>query len=418
MFSLNPFQRRAAVAMLLTGFSTLSHALTFEAALRLAQAQAPQLKAREADVAAAQSNAVPAGELPDPKLALGIDNLPVSGPEAYSVSRDFMTMRRIGIMQEFPNSAKREARIAAAQSRVAVAEAQTRIARITILRETAMAWIARASVEAQLARLDALRAENRLLDAAVKAMLAGGRASLADAVMPRQEAAMIEERADALRARREQAIASLRRWIGDAAEQPLQGSAPDWPISREILTHRLPLHPELTEFDARQRLLAAETSEAQAEKKPDWALELAYQQRGARFSDMVSFQLRFDLPVFPHARQDPKIAAKRSEAARLEAEREAALREHAAMLESDLAEYQRLASAVKRQREVLQPLAEERVALATAAWRAGKGSLAEVVAARRERIETELRTIELDGQRQQVAARLYYAYGGHPGEQP
>ena len=409
--------KRMVLAMLLAGLSTLSHALTFEEALRLAQAKAPQLKAREENVVAAQSNAVPAGELPDPKLALGVDNLPINGSDAYSVSRDFMTMRRIGVMQEFPNSAKREARIAVAQARVAVAEAQTRTARLAVLRETAVAWVARETVERELARIDDLRAENRLLDAAVKAMLAGGKGSATDAVMPRQEAAMIEDRADELRARREQAIAALKRWVGVVAEAPLQGASPDWLISREVLAHGLHRHPELTEFDSQERKLDAEIGEAQAEKKPDWALELAYQQRGPQFSDMVSLQVSFDLPIFPGSRQDPKIAAKRAERAGLDAEREATLREHAAMLESDLAEHRRLANAVKRQREVLLPLADEKAALAMAAWRGGKGSLAEVVAARRERIDAELKVIELDGQRRQVAARLFYAYGDHPGEQ-
>lgn len=418
MFSRNPFQRqRMVIAMLLAGFSSSGHALTFDEALRLAQAQAPQLKARAEGVAAAQSNAIPAGELPDPKLALGVDNLPINGPDAYSVTRDFMTMRRIGVMQEFPNGAKREARIAVAQGRVALAEAQTRIARLTVLRETAVAWIARASVEQALSRMDDLRAENRLLDSAVKAMLAGGKGMPTDAVMPRQEAAMIEERADELRARRDQAIAVLKRWIGAAANEPLQGGSPDWPISREVLAHQLHQHPELTEFDSRERVLDAEIGEAQAEKKPDWALELAYQQRGPQYSDMASLQIRFDLPLFTGSRQDPKIAAKRAERSGLDAEREVTLREHAAMLESDLAEHQRLANAVKRQREILLPLADEKVALAMAAWRGGKGNLTEVVAARRERVDTELKTIELEGQRRQVAARLHYAYGDHPGEQ-
>lgn len=419
MSPLKPFQRQHMVtAMLLAGFSTFSHALTFDEALRLAQAKAPQLKAREENVAAAQSNSVPAGELPDPKLALGIDNLPVNGPDAYSVSSDFMTMRRIGVMQEVPSSAKREARIAVAQGRVAVAEAQTRITRLTVLREAASAWIARASVEQELARMDDLRAENRLLDSAVKGMLAGGKGTPTDTVMPRQEAALIEDRADELRTRREQAIATLKRWIGAAAEEPLQGTSPDWPISHEVLAHSLHRHPELTEFDSQERMLDAEIGEAQAEKKPDWALELAYQQRGPQFSDMVSLQVSFDLPIFPGSRQDPKIAAKRAERAGLDAEREATLREHAAMLESDLAEHRRLANAVKRQREVLLPLADEKVALAMAAWRGGKGSLAEVIAARRERIDTELKVIELEGQSRQIAARLYYAYGDHPGAQP
>ncbi|TXH74016.1 TolC family protein [Thiobacillus sp.] len=420
MFPFTPFHAgmRVALALSLAGFSAPGHALTFDDALRAAEAQAPQLKAQADAVAAAKSNLLPAGELPDPKLVLGVDNVPVNGPDRYSLTRDFMTMRRIGVMQEFPNTGKREARIAVAQGRVAVAEAQTGITRLAVLRETAVAWIARETAERQLACIDPLRHENRLLDAAVRAQIAGGKGAATDAVIPRQEAAGIENLADELRARRDQAIAALKRWIGAAANEALQGTSPDWPISRATLTRSLHRHPELVEFDSKERVLDAEIGEAQAEKKPDWALELAYQQRGPQFSDMASLQVSFDLPVFPGSRQDPKIAAKRAERTGLDAEREATLREHTAVLETELADYQRLVNAVRRQREVLLPLAEEKVTLAMAAWRGGKGNLAELIAARRERIDVELKLIELDGRRRQTAARLHYAYGEHTGEQP
>lgn len=155
-----------------------------------------------------------------------------------------------------------------------------------------------------------------------------------------------------------------------------------------------------------------------AEKKPDWTLELAYQKRGARFDDMAMVQVSFDLPVFAATRQDPKIAARLAEREGLDAEREAVLREHAAMLETDFAEHQRLANAVKRQREVLLPLAGEKVDLALAGWRGGKGELVDLVMARRERIDAELKTIQIAGERGQMAARLHYAYGETGGEQP
>jgi outer membrane protein TolC len=420
MFSTTPFHvgMRMALAMLLAGFGTPGHALTFDDALRAAEVQAPQLKAQAEAVAAARSRLLPAGELPDPKLELGVANLPIEGSSRFSVTDEAMTMRRIGVMQAFPNASKLEARIAAAQGRVALAEAQTDITRLAVLRETAVAWIARETAERQLARIDPLRHENRLLDAAVRAQIAGGKGAATDAVIPGQEAAGIDEREDDLRARRDQSIASLRRWIGAAANDALQGTSPDWPISGATLARKLHQHPELVEFDSRERVLDAEIGEAQAEKKPDWALELAYQKRGPQYNDMASLQLSFDLPVFPGSRQDPKIAAKRAERAGLDAEREATLREHAAVLEMDMADYLRLVKAVRRQREVLLPLAEEKVALAMASWRGGKGSLAALIAARRERIDTELKIIELDGQRRQTAARLHYAYGESTGEQP
>lgn len=406
------------LAVSLTNFASAIHAesLSFDDALALAVREAPLLTVNAAQLDAARQAAISAGELPDPKFALGIENLPVEGADRYSLRRDFMTMRRIGLMQEFPNRAKRDARIATARGRVEVAAAETEIARLTVLRETAIAWIARDTVERQLARIDALLDANRLLDAAVRARLASGTGMAIDAVMPRQEAAIIDERRDELHARRDQAIAVLRRWIGTAAESPLAGPAPDWPISHETLRHGLHQHPELAVFSPKARVLEAEVAEAQAAKKSDWALELAYQQRGSQFGDMVSLQVSFDLPLFAASRQNPQIAARRADQSALDAEREVSLREHAAMLEADLADYHRLTNAAKRQREVLLPLMDEKVTLALSAWRGGKGSLTELIAARRERIDTELKTIALEGERLQLAARLHYAYAENNNE--
>jgi hypothetical protein len=231
-----------------------------------------------------------------------------------------------------------------------------------------------------------------------------------DIVMPRQEAAMIEERRDELLARRAQAVAQLRRFLGDDADSPLEGEPPPWPVEAQALRHELHQHPELQAFDPRSRLLDAEVAEARAMKRPDWALELAYQKRGQEFGDMVSVQARFDLPLFAGTRQDPAIAAKLAERQAIDSEREVATREHAAMLEADLADYARAGQAERRAKDVLLPLADEKVALALAAWRGDKGSLDEVIAARRERIELQLKTIALTGERQQIAARLQLTY--------
>lgn len=417
--TLQSFCRHGLLCIALIGSALGAHAqsLTFQGALATALRDTPVLRANTAQVDAARYSVTPAGELPDPKLALGIDNLPIQGQDRYSLTRDSMTMRRIGISQDIPNGAKRDARVTAANGRVELAEAQARVTRLTVVRETANAWIARNTVERQLARIDALNDENRLLANAVRAQLAGGKGNAADAVMPHQEAAMIEERRDELNARRQQAIAILKRWIGPEGDAPLSGDAPDWSLTRDTLGHALHRHPELALFEPRTKVVDAEIAEAKAGKRPDWGVDVAYQQRAPEFGDMVSVQLRLDLPVFSGSRQDPMIAARQAERTALDAEREAALREHIAMLDTDWAAYQRFINASRRQREVLLPLAEEKVRLVTAAWRGGKSSLADVIAARRERIETELKSIAVEGERQQMAAQLHYAYGDLSGEQ-
>src|SRR3569623_1889097 len=92
--------------------------LSFNAALALAVREAPMLRAESAQVDAARQAAIPAGELPDPKLTLGLDNVPVEGVDRFSLSGEPMTMQRIGVMQEFPNNAKRGARVEVARGRI------------------------------------------------------------------------------------------------------------------------------------------------------------------------------------------------------------------------------------------------------------------------------------------------------------
>ncbi len=62
-----------------------------------------------------------AAELPDPKLRFGLENLPVTDSDRLCYNRDFMTMQRIGVMQEFPHGDKRSAAHTRVQSE-AVAE--------------------------------------------------------------------------------------------------------------------------------------------------------------------------------------------------------------------------------------------------------------------------------------------------------
>jgi len=95
----------------------------------------------------------------------------------------------------------------------------------------------------------------------------------------------------------------------------------------------------------------------------------------------------------------------------LDAEREAATREHIQMLDDDLADYQRLDRAVQRSQDSLVPLAEEKVGLSLAGYRAGKGDLMTLVNARRELVEARFKQIDAIEQRALVGAQLYFAYG-------
>ncbi|AVO58750.1 TolC family protein [Pseudomonas chlororaphis] len=405
---------RSLVAGLVAGvlvWPSLAGALTLDEALRLAENNAPSLSAQDAKIQAASSAAIPAGELPDPKLLLGVQNYPIGGPDRWRLDQDFMTMQMVGIRQEMPNSDKRKARVEVAAGAVERATAERRVELLNVRQATALAWIGSYSVERKTALLQDFYKENRLLGDTVRAQIAGGRALPADAVTPRQEAAQLAEREDELISQRAQARAALKRWIGTAANDRPEGRLPEWPVDSAGYSHKLQHHPELAAFAPMTREAQARVHEAEADKQSDWSWELDYQRRGREFGDMVSVQFSWDLPLFPGSRQNPRIAARQAELSQLEAEREALSREHAQQLEAQLADYQRLDRAVRRNQQSLVPLAREKVDLSLASYRAGKGDLAAVVAARRELIEARLKQIDVEEQRALTNARLYFAYG-------
>ncbi len=401
----------AGLAASVLALPSLAAALTLDEALQLAENNAPSLTAQDAKIQAASSAAIPAGELPDPKLLLGVQNYPIGGPDRWSIDQDFMTMRMVGVSQEMPSSAKRKARIEVADAAIERAAAERRVERLKVRQATALAWINSYSVERKDTLFQDLYKENRLLADTVRAQIAGGRAQPADAVTPKQEAAQLEEQQDDLMRQRAQARAALKRWIGPAANDKPVGSLPEWPVEASDYSHKLQHHPELAAFAPMTREAQAKVREAEAEKQSDWSWEVDYQNRGRQFGDMVSVQFSWDLPLFPDSRQNPKIAAKHAELNQLEAEREALSRKHTQQLEDDLADYERLNRAVRRTLDSLLPLAKEKVELSMASYRAGKGDLNSVVAARRELIEARLKQIDVEEQRALTSARLYFAYG-------
>lgn len=402
---------RAAVAACVLALPAAASALSFDEAQTLAQQQAPSLQAEAAKLQVARSDAVPAGELPDPKLLLGVQSVPIEGNDRWSLDRDGMTMSMVGLMQDVPNRDKRRARVEVANAAILRAAAERVVEALNVRQATAQAWIASHTIERKLATFDALYAENRLLSETVGARIAGGRGQAADSVLPRQEAALLDERADELQRQRRQARAALARWIGEAASEPLEGSVPHWPLDAPALQRELHRHPQLQAYMPMTQQAQARIREATAEKKPDWSWEVDYLRRGQEFGDMVNLQVSFDLPLFTSTRQNPRIAARHAELNQLEAEREALERQFAEQLDNELAELDRLQRALTRTREVLLPLARERSELSLADYRAGRGELEALLTARRELIETRLKEIDLDGLQAIAASRLYFAYG-------
>lgn len=380
--------------------------LGYDEALRIARDRAPALQAQSQALSGAQAQQPAAGTLPDPRLAVGVENLPISGPDRYALTRDFMTMQRIALMQDVPNAAKRAAREAGAQARVDKERTMLAAGHLAVKRDTALAWLGLYFAEQRATQLGALQRENQLLQDTVHSRIAAGRAMPADATMARQDALMLADRRDDATRDIAKARSALRRWVGPRADEPLDGAPPTITLTAEQTRADMQHHAEIAPYTPMAAMARAEASEADAEQQGDWGWELAYQKRGPQYGDMVSFQLTFDLPWNRAQRQRPQLAAKLKDIERIESEREDAMRRHRDELDAQLAELDALDAQRARLATQGLPLAAERVALTLASYEAGRADLAAVLAARRDALEAQLRLTDLDAQRAALRVRL------------
>jgi outer membrane protein TolC len=386
--------------------------LGLEQAQRIAVSRSHTLAGINAAVSASRDMAVAARQLPDPVIKLGVDNLPVGGPDRFSLSNDFMTMRRLGVMQELTRSDKRERRadayLRAADKSLAEKDAVT----AAIERDTAIAWLDSYFLRelSLLAAGQTAQAENEV--AASEAAYRGGKGSLADVLAARSALVMAQDRASDAARRSASAATMLARWIGAEAESPLaQLPALDTiPFDIAELGSRLAHHPQLGLLDRQVEAALAEVRSAEAARKSDWSVELAFQQRGPAYSNMVSIGVSVPLQWDRKNRQDRDVAAKAALAGQARAEREEAQRTHLAETRVMIEEWRNGRERLARFERDLQPLAAQRVVATLAAYRGGKAALTDVLAARRGETEVAVQALELRMATARLWAQLHFLF--------
>lgn len=389
----------AALLIPVAAHAADGRSLTLQEAIDFALNQAPEVAASQASLDAADARAPSAGRLPDPELVAAVDNLPIEGADKFSFTDDFMTMRRIGVMQTFPSRAKRDLQATFAQQEIGVAQADLRKARFETARATSEAWIAAAIAEQSLARLRTLRPDVTLQASAARAALASGRATAADALAAQSIAARLDDRILSFEQDADMKQAELARWIGVEAARPLAPIPTDLEVghSSEALVAGVAQHAPLAPVLARIDEAQTEVAMARAEKRPDWSAELSYSKRGPEFDDMMSFEFRVGLPLFATHRQDPVIAEKLARVRAQEAERDAEIRMHTAEVRSTFAEWNHGRARLEHYSRELLPLAGERVRAALAGYSSGRTDLRSTIEALSDEIDTELDYVELQG---------------------
>ena len=396
-------QSRLVVAALLVLLSNNTVAADapfgLDEAIQRALGDSPQIVAAQASLEGAQELAPSAGRLPDPEVIAGVDNLPVNTSDQFSLTRDFMTMRKVGVMQTFPNGAKRRLQGELAAREIDVAQADLRASRFETAKAAAEAWIACATAEQSLKRVRDLRSDLSAQSSASRAALASGRSSAGDALTSEAALARLDGRVLELEQQLAMKRAEFARWVGrdatrNLAELPWQrelGGAP------QTLAQDVAAHPPLAPIVAGLEVARTEVSLARAEKRPDWSAELSFAKRGPDYSDMVSLEFRVGLPLFVKHRQNPVIAAKLANVRAQEASQEAEIRMHRAEIESMLAMWQSGRARLQHFEKELLPLARDRSRTVLNSYGSGRGDMRSALEALSDEVDLQLEYIELEG---------------------
>lgn len=409
---------RFALAMAL-GLSALhAHAapLTLDEALRLAQERSRQLPAQDASAQAARQMAAAAGQRPDPILKAGINNLPINGSDRFSLTNDFMTMRSVGVSQEFTRDSKLKARAARFEREAEVAEAGRELALANLQRDTAMAWLDRYYQERMREVLINQRDEAKLQIEAADAAYRAGSGSQADVFAARSAVAQIEDRIAQTERQVTTANTLLTRWVGPAAAETL-AAAPTLDAVRlrpEELETQLAHHPQIAVMFKQEAVAQAEADVARSAKQTDVSVELMYSQRGSAYSNMVSVNVSIPLQWDQKNRQDRELAAKLATVEQMRAQREEETRMHVAGARAMLQEWHSDRERLTRYDSSLLPLATERTRAAIAGYRGGGGPLGAVLEARRGEIDTRMERLRLEMEAARLWAQLnYLVSAGH-----
>jgi len=358
--------------------------------------------AARSDRSAAASDARAADQLPDPKVAVRLVNLPL---DSFSLSATPMTQTQVALQQSLPPGDTLAQRALKADARTAMATADVALKRQLLTREVRRLWL---TVYRETREIALYRQQKRLyakLLHSAETAYSVGRARSEDLVTLRVRLAEIDDAIDKHRGNADAARARLARWIGHRARAPWPEKLPrglDHAPSQTGSASDLDRQPEIVRLRAQLAEARAETGIAKARFKPRLGFEVGYGMRAGQ-ADMMSAGITVSLPIFAGSRQEPRLIAaqKRAQASQLALDdRAARLHAKANALDSEIGS---LAQRIRRYHKHILPELKQVVRLAQGEFGSGRGAFTAMIDADQAVIDARRKLLDLNIER---ASRL------------
>ncbi|SIO46645.1 TolC family protein [Paraburkholderia phenazinium] len=384
--------------------------LTLDEALQIATLRSPSIQAAQASVRGSSDVVVKAGQLPNPTLNLSVQDLPINGPNAFTIGQDNFTMRGIGIQQEWVSPAKRRLQTTLAD-RAVQRDQSTYLEKVAEVRQqTAMAWLnaiyAKKAVALSQALVDHLGQEL----AARQASYRGAKGTAVD--VAQANLTLGNARDELINAQQDEktALIALSRWTAAGNVLDVAGNPPELasPVSSLSVEQLAQVQPSLIAARAAISLADADTDVSRSNRNPNWTWGVTYFKSGGHFPDYVSVGVSIPLPIHRGNVEDRDVEQKSEMGTQARLTYEDTERRVVADIQSLTAKLaggrERLANA----KQTVLPVAEQKVQLANAAYRSGAGTLSDALDARHTQLEADLQVLNLERDVSLVWAQLEY----------
>ncbi|NOZ52490.1 MAG: TolC family protein [Gammaproteobacteria bacterium] len=403
--------------LLLSGTVTVCAAASTYDKFSLADAELVALKndlvtaKTEAEQNSLREQAVAAYSWPDPKINVGIVNMP-------AISLDFeqepMTQAVVGISQAFPPrggvGAKRDQLQSMADAMGHAVKNRHLLTQMAVRKS----WLNVYQRYQSLRLIEESLAMFKQLISVTEFQYRAGRGNQQDVIRAQlEESLLIDQQAD-MEAKYEVALAGLRRWLGvRQIAKELDMRFPDLvkPLSTAKITSRLENHPSMLMYKARVAAAENGVNYASAQLNPGWMVKVQYGLRGAGRDDFLTGMLSFDVPLFTEKRQDRVLLARKSDLIATQRNLDDWRRELRQRQEGSAAVYSRANERVELYRSTVLPQSQQNIGATLKAYQSGVTDFNVLVRARLTELKSQLQFIKLNVERANAQVELLYLAG-------
>ena len=392
--------------------------LTLEQAEKTALMDEPGIVSQQWQMQSLSQQSIADGQLMDPKLQLGINNL---AADTFDFDQENMTQFKVGILQQFPSGDSLGIKKQKTQKQSELILSKISDRKLSIIKEVRLTYFEIYYWEQAEKTISQNKKFFTQLVNIVQSMFSVGRNNQQDLIRAQLELSRLDERISKITQKINTQRSKLSRWIGaQKSTQALTNELPVLPIpvlsdEFETLSQLFYSHPKIQEIDKKLEISRKDIELVKESYKPGWGLSVSYGYRdnnpnGMKRADFLSAGVTIDLPLFTANRQDKKLLAKEHTYQSLKDQRVEMLRQLVSALQQEVANEEQLQNRHQLYNKLLLPQAKQQAQASLLAYQSDRGDFADVMRAYIDELNANLdeRRIAVD-HLQSKAKILYFA---------